>query len=100
MVRRTTYVDPIFYLPVEVEDFKLLNLENSEEGEVDGSESGFNETAIEDGDGQLGLPAVDSIVVLSQMIRTLKDGSHVVDVVVEVEDIEGIEKYNIRLTKT
>lgn len=92
MARRTTYVDPIFYLPVEVEDFKPLDVENVEESEIDGSEQGFDSSTP-------GIAAVDSIEIVAQEFRTLADGSHVVDLIIEVEDIDAVETYNIRVTK-
>lgn len=45
------------------------------------------------------LPAPTSIQVLSQTIRTSSDGTQVVDVEIEVEDVPGAFNYEIRLTK-
>lgn len=45
------------------------------------------------------LPAPESIYVISQTIRTSSDGTQVVDVEIEVEDVPGALNYEIRLTK-
>lgn len=45
------------------------------------------------------LEAPGFMQIVSQVIRTAPDGRQVVDVVLEVEDIEGTEKYDVRVTK-
>lgn len=56
-----------------------------------------SELDIDSNEDVLGAPA--SFEILSQTVRTGPDGKQVVDVVVDVEDIEGAENYEFRLTK-
>lgn len=75
----------------------------------------FDEPAIDDGidiiedeiDDDLNedfsndiLDPPDSLVIVSQTVRTAPDGRQVVDVVVEVEDIPSALNYDIRVTTT
>jgi|SRR6478609_20028 len=48
-------------------------------------------------DTELEVPG--TYVILSQTVRTAPDGTQVVDVVIDVEEIEGAEKYEVRITK-
>lgn len=57
-------------------------------------ESELNEEEIGD---ELDVPG--TFVIVSQTIRTAPDGTQVVDVVAEVEDVEGAVKYEVRITK-
>lgn len=45
------------------------------------------------------LPTPQTLVIVSQTIRIAPDGSSLVDVVVEVEDIPGVTNYDVRVTK-
>lgn len=47
---------------------------------------------------ELGVP--NSFKIVSQTVRTGMNGSHVVDVVIEVEDVDGAVNYDVRVTKT
>lgn len=44
-----------------------------------------------------GLLTVSAMNVISQTFRTAPDGTQVVDVVIEVSDIDGATKYEVRL---
>jgi len=45
------------------------------------------------------LDAPSFMEIVEQVIRTAPDGRQVVDVVLEIEDIEGSIKYDVRVTK-
>lgn len=47
-----------------------------------------------------GLQVPQTSTIVSQTMRILANGSAVVDVLIDVEDIQGITNYEIRLTKT
>jgi hypothetical protein len=61
---------------------------------LDDDDSELDEDYVED---ELGVPGVFTIV--SQTVRTAPDGTQVIDVVVDVEDIDGAESYELRVTK-
>lgn len=41
-----------------------------------------------------------NIAIVSQTVRILPDGSHLVDVLIDVTDVAGISEYEVRTTKT
>lgn len=41
-----------------------------------------------------------NMTVVNQLVRILPDGSHVVDVLIDVVDVPGITEYEVRTTKT
>lgn len=45
------------------------------------------------------LPTPQTMTIISQTIRIAPDGSSLVDVVIEVEDIPGVPNYDVRITK-
>lgn len=45
------------------------------------------------------LPTPQTVTIISQTIRIAPDGSSLVDVVIEVEDIPGVTNYDVRITK-
>jgi hypothetical protein len=48
-------------------------------------------------DEELAVPG--TYVIVSQTVRTAPDGTQVVDVVIDVEEVDGAEKYEVRITK-
>lgn len=57
-----------------------------------------NDVPVESGELDM-LPTPQSIVIVSQTIRIAPDGSSLVDVVIDVEDIPGVSNYDVRVTK-
>lgn len=57
-------------------------------------ESELNEEEVGD---ELAVPGTFEII--SQTVRTAPDGSQVVDIVIDVEEVEGAVKYEVRITK-
>lgn len=57
-------------------------------------DSELDEESVED---ELDVPG--SFEVITQTVRTAPDGSQVVDIVIEVEEVEGAVKYEVRVTK-
>lgn len=51
----------------------------------------LDEDAIDD---ELGVPG--SFTIVSQSTRTLPDGTQLVDIVIDVEEVEGAENYQVR----
>lgn len=111
--RDKRFVDPMFYIPEGIdedtwaytqpdevtydnEDFSLNEVESDEFGDVDS-----DVTIIDDGDASSddAPMTIDNLTVISQVLRRANDGSQVVDLVVEVDDIPGITKYEFRVTK-
>jgi hypothetical protein len=46
-----------------------------------------------------GIPTPHILGVIEQTVRTLPSGTQVVDIVLEVEDIPGIEEFEVRVAK-
>ena len=77
----STLADP--FADIDIQDETL----NDDESELDDDYD----------DEELGVPGTFTIV--SQTVHNAPDGSQVVDVVVEVEDVDGAVKYEVRITK-
>lgn len=71
----------------------LFNSEEWDEG-LDDEDSEIDDDQI---DEELDVPG--SFEIISQTIRTAPDGTQVVDVVVDVEEVEGAVNYEVRITK-
>lgn len=61
---------------------------------LDEEESELDEEEMPDG-----VAAPDYIEIISQTVRTAPDGRQVVDVVIDVEEVDGAIKYDVRITK-
>lgn len=57
------------------------------------------DTPLSGGDTEIGLPTPAIIQVKSQTVNILEDGTATIDVVLEVEDIQGVFEYDIRVAK-
>lgn len=114
-VRKNTYIDPIFWTPedvvdlvpsVEETDFNIGDdsyvTETEYFNEEEGQEESWSDSIIEDNESEepsVALPTVDNFTVVSQTVRVAPDGSHVVDVIIEVDDLDGVIGYDVRLTR-
>ena len=101
-------VDNDFFIPegLEVDREEALDEEDNDLYFNDGS--GGTGTEGDDGDddfdgdsgGDEDEPEAPlGIEIVSQTLRTLPDGTQVVDVVVELEDFDGVTDYNVRKVK-
>lgn len=94
-------IDPMFFIPDGVDELVYEELERSLTGQEDefGDNVEIDDIIIIDDDNDddvSDLPDTPTIVgIVSQTIRTAATGNQVVDVVIEVEDIDGLE-YEIR----
>lgn len=99
--------DPNLDIPIGLKNARVAVRPDNEEELPDASadidfqtetlideESELDEEEVGD---ELGVPG--TFEVISQTLRTAPDGTQVVDVVVDVEDIEGAVKYEVRITK-
>jgi hypothetical protein len=82
-----------------VEDLQVLTSEQEEDVDIqnettDEEDSELDEDAIDDA-----IEAPDEIVIVSQTIRTDPSGRQVIDVVIDVAEVEGAVKYDVRITK-
>jgi hypothetical protein len=93
MAKRGRQVSPIFNLPDGLLDYEYEDFYNPT-GFVD-----YDDEVLVDEQPIGGLPTPNALTVVEQIIRTLPDGSQVVDVVVEVDDVEGAVKYEFRIVK-
>lgn len=106
------YLDPSFPLPDGMDPRVWSNL--PVEGETDGDaleetdgEDDFTDVGsdieiVDDEDDSAAddsIEAPDNLTIVAQTLRRAADGSIVVDVVVDVEDVYGVTKYEFRVTK-
>lgn len=98
--RTTTELDPMFYIPEGVDEFVYDDRDFDYDASA-AEESIDDSFVVDDGDADyFDGPATPEIVeVISQTIRTTAAGNQVVDLVVEVEDLPGLSKYEFRVTK-
>ena len=98
-------VDPNFFLPP--------SLINGEYSSVDGPFSEDDETVGGTGDtvvevidesatdgGITGLRPPDTVTVFSQTVRIAPDGRQVIDVLLDVETVEGAADYEVRYSRS
>lgn len=92
-----------FYVPPELKNVtrkKPANetiVPNLEQGQS--ADFAFDDAFSSDEEGfedELEVPG--SIEIISQTVRTAPDGRQVVDVIIDVEDVSGVLKYDIRIT--
>ena len=99
-------LDPRLFVPGDVIDMGILSPEidpdnpvdvpTGEEGEIIiDAEGADNISNLQD----FTLPTPNTITVVEQTVRFTPDGRAVVDVVIEVEDVPGIDDYDVRTTK-
>lgn len=95
-----TVIDPMFFIPDGVEDFVYSENERNLES-VPEEETGDDSFVTDEGGVNYfdGPDTPDILGVVSQTLRTTNTGAQVVDVVIEVEDIPGLSKYDYRVTK-
>lgn len=92
MVQQRRLIDPLFAIPEGAEDeFEYSDTLLDIEDEIDETDDiGVDE----------GLETPSEFTIISQTIRR-GDGNHqFVDVVFEVDDVDGATKYEIKVTKT
>lgn len=95
-----TIVDPLFPIPEGLRDFTYEDREFPFDPDIDKNDtedSGLGEEG--EGEEEDVIPQIPkTFKIVKQTIRTLKDGSQVVDLTVEVEAVKGADKYEFRLT--
>lgn len=93
-------IDPNFLLPPGLIDVTQRDVE-TEELEYDGEEvTESNEEVVDAGYVDPDhLETTQTFLVVNETVRVLPDGSSVVDLIVELDDIPGITNYEARVTK-
>lgn len=90
--------DPNLDIPLGLKNARVQvkpEINDFEGGDVD---SGFG-PEDDDGDDEGVLAVPDGFSIAEQSVRTGPDGTQVVDVIIEVDDIDGAVNYEVRLTK-
>ena len=97
-------LDPNFFLPPGVTGMRLETLEERGRKSPAGLNQGGDE--VIDQEFNFDNPDLDTslrppswIKVISQTVRKGPTGIQVVDVVIEVEDVPGVDDYQVRVTK-
>lgn len=105
-------VDKRFSIPLGLVD---LEYDNDNSAPFDSFQPDAPEVPIDDGTGVVvpnilgnqqttlvqtfGSQPPANITVISQTVKIFPDGSHKVDVLIDVTDVPGISEYDVRLTK-
>ena len=95
-----TVIDPMFFIPEGVTE--VVHGETSVEGAsniiVSENDQGMFE-ASEDSSYEYGLPTPNIIGVVEQIYYRSDDGQNVVDIVIEIEDQDGVSNYDFKVAK-
>lgn len=94
----TLKVDRNFYIPDGLESVEYDSNDPTDDSAAE-AVVGSSEGGEAGGEGA-GVLVPDRLKIISQTLRTNKGGEMVVDVVVEVPDVKGVIKYDLRVTKT
>lgn len=99
--------DPNLDVPEELKNVRVKTLPDTQDelpdpnADIDPQDDTYSDedSELDDdvNDDELGVPS--SFVIISQTVRTAPDGSQVVDVVIDVEEIPGASNYEFRVTK-
>jgi hypothetical protein len=95
--------DPNLDLPEELKNARYLSLPDVDEDMVDDYDP-YLETGSDDSDTveargvdeALGVP--DSFSIISQTVRTAADGSQVIDIVLDLEEVPNAINYEVRVS--
>jgi hypothetical protein len=90
--------DPNLEIPLGLKNARVLEKPELPE-EVDGFTDFDDDTDDDDDLDEDGLGVPDGFTIVDQQVRTASDGSQVVDVIIEIDDIDGALNYEVRLTK-
>lgn len=101
---KSSEIDPDLPTPnVDDEDISEGSTPSTDTGSGDGGDVVYQPPTNSDIPAESGttdmLPTPQTITIISQTIRIAPDGSSLVDVVIEVEDIPGVTNYDVRVTK-
>jgi hypothetical protein len=104
-------LNPAFFLPPDVIDVRVADTSDpSQEDEVTYDdvvdvddilvEDTPNVSIDDDGEGGEILPTPQWMTIIEQQVRISTDGTAVVDVIIELEDVTGATEYDVRVTKS
>lgn len=111
-VNRNTQIDPTFFLPPNVIDLRYEDDEDvNRDDAVDPDSSETVESTPLDSGPEVSptddilpettalLPAPDNLTIVSQSVRSPAGGNYVVDVVIEIPDMAGVETFDVQVAK-
>jgi len=113
--RDETYIDPQFFLPPNVYDIRYIDKDDISDGEENITEfsdpdSVTDELVIDTPDEDETwssitpevhdtLPIPEGLTVVSQTVKTSVGGGYLVDIVVDIPDLPGVETFDVAVTK-
>lgn len=107
------YIDPQFFLPPNVLDIRYVETDNlvdeDESDDLTETESS-TDTIIENSSGDVTwvdytpeehseLPIPDGLTFVSQTVKAAAGGGYLVDIVVDIPDLPGVETFDVAVTK-
>lgn len=100
--REESVIDPMFYIPEGVDELvydEQDEFDNTTEQDEFVVTDAYIDYGSDDADYSDTPDVPDILGVVSQTLRRSPSGNHVVDLVIDVEDVDSISKYEVRLTK-
>lgn len=107
-----TYIDPNFFLPPNVYDLGYVNKDEVDlepTGFATGADDGVSEEVVVNASEDLStdtapesasqLPIPETITVVSQTVKAAAGGGYLVDLIIEIPDMNGVENYDVAVTK-
>jgi hypothetical protein len=107
---RKSGLDPTFFLPPNVLDLRYTESENADDGGEEVVDSSTDVPPVDSApeisengefltpEAAVQIPIPDGITVVSQTTRS-PAGGYVVDVVINVPDIPGVENFDVQVAK-
>lgn len=92
--RNVTYVDPLFNKPSNVRDMIQSTPDASGGMLITGGGQAVPNVQTPSGSA----PWPTSMQIVEQTMKTNPDGTHTVDVIVEIGDVSGAINYNVRVS--
>lgn len=99
--------DPNLDIPIGLKNTRVASLPDVDEErpepdadiDVQSETLDDDDSAIDEDESGDGLDVPGTFEIISQTVRTAPDGSQVIDIVIDVEEVENAVKYEVRITK-
>lgn len=99
VTRRKIEIDPMFFIPEGMDDFTYSDRNDLKPDDFADNDPDITYD-IDDGGDSTDPQTPNILGIDSQTLRRTAAGHVLVDVVLLVEDIEGVSNYEVRITKT
>lgn len=108
-----TYIDPQFFLPPGVYDFQYIDKDDISDGEEGATEFSEFDTVSDEltqtadeafvadvsPESDSPLPIPEGLTIVSQSVKAAAGGGYLVDIIVDIPDMHGVENFDVAVTK-